>query len=70
MATGLRHSHSEAGSEPRMRPTPQLIATPDILPTELGQESNPHPHGNQWKLQTRYYYHLYFTDEETEALSI
>ena len=25
----LRHSHSNVGSEPRLRPTPQLTATPD-----------------------------------------
>ena len=28
-ASGLRHGHSNAGSEPRLRPTPQLSATPD-----------------------------------------
>ena len=28
-ATGLRQSHSNAGSEPRFQPTPQLRATPD-----------------------------------------
>jgi len=28
-ATGLHHSHSNAGSEPRLRPTPQLMAMPD-----------------------------------------
>ena len=28
-ATGLHHSHSYAGSEPSLRPTPQLTATPD-----------------------------------------
>ena len=28
-ATGLRQSHSNAGSEPRLQPTPQLTATPD-----------------------------------------
>ena len=28
-AAGLRHSHSNAGSEPRLQPTPQLMATPD-----------------------------------------
>ena len=27
--TGLRQSHSSAGSEPHLRPTPQLRATPD-----------------------------------------
>ena len=26
---GLCHSHSNAGSEPNLRPTPQLMATPD-----------------------------------------
>lgn len=45
VAAGLHHSHSNAGSEPRMRPTPQLIATPDPYPTERGQGSNPHPPG-------------------------
>ena len=29
VAAGLRQSHSHAGSEPRLRPTPQLTATPD-----------------------------------------
>ena len=28
-AAGLYHSHSNARSEPRLQPTPQLIATPD-----------------------------------------
>ena len=28
-ATGLRQSHSNARSEPRLRPTPQLMAMPD-----------------------------------------
>ena len=28
-AAGLRHSHSNAGSGPRLGPTPQLTATPD-----------------------------------------
>ena len=41
----LCQSHSNAGSEPRLRPTPQLTATPDPSPTEWGQGSNPHPHG-------------------------
>ena len=30
VATGLRQSHSNAGSEPRLQPTPQLTATPDL----------------------------------------
>ena len=29
VAAGLHHSHSNAGSEPRLRPTPQLTAIPD-----------------------------------------
>ena len=29
VATGLRQSHSNAGSEPSLQPTPQLMATPD-----------------------------------------
>ena len=35
-ATSLHHSHSNAGSEPPLRPTPQLTATLDPLPTERG----------------------------------
>ena len=29
VATVLRQSHSNLGSEPRLQPTPQLTATPD-----------------------------------------
>ena len=29
IATGLHQSHSNAGSEPHLQPTPQLTATPD-----------------------------------------
>ena len=29
IAAGLRQSHSNAGSEPHLQPTPQLTATPD-----------------------------------------
>ena len=29
VATDLHHSHSNAGSESRLQPTPQLTATPD-----------------------------------------
>ena len=29
VAASLRHSHSSAGSEPCLQPTPQLTATPD-----------------------------------------
>jgi len=46
VATGLRQSHSNAGSEPRLRPTPQLTAMSDPQPTEQGQGSNPQPHGS------------------------
>ena len=28
-ATGLQHNHSNTGSEPCLRPTPQRTATPD-----------------------------------------
>ena len=31
VATGLRQSHSKAGSEPHLQPTPQLTAMPDPL---------------------------------------
>ena len=34
IAASLYHSHSNAGSEPSMQPTPQLIAKPDPQPTE------------------------------------
>ena len=44
-AAGLHHSHSHAGSEQHLWPTPQLMATPDPQPTEGGQGSNPRPHG-------------------------
>ena len=33
VAVGLHHSHSNSGSEPHLQPTPQLMATPDPLPT-------------------------------------
>ena len=29
VATGLHHSHSNAGSEPHLQPTAQLTTTPD-----------------------------------------
>ena len=47
LATGLRQSHSNLGSEPRLQPTPQLTATLDPQPTEHSQGSNPQPHGPQ-----------------------
>ena len=46
VATNLRHSHSNARSELRLQPTPQLTAKPDPEPTEQGQGSNPHLHGS------------------------
>ena len=46
-AASLHQSHSNARSELRLRPPPQLTATPDPEPTEPGQESNSQPHGSQ-----------------------
>ena len=36
VATSLRQSHSNAGSEPRLQPIPQLTATPVINPLSKG----------------------------------
>ena len=47
VVTGLRQSHSNMGSQLCLRPTPQLMATPDPQPAEQGQGSNPQPHGSQ-----------------------
>ena len=44
-AAVLHHSHSNMGSEPHLRPTSQLTATPDPLPTYRGQGSNLRSHG-------------------------
>ena len=41
----LPHSHSNAGSEPCLQPTPQLRATLETQPTDRGQGLNPRPHG-------------------------
>ena len=46
VAAGLSQSHSNARSELRLWPTPQLMAMPDPQPTEWGQGSNPQPHGS------------------------
>ena len=46
-ATGLRQRHSNAGSKPRLPPTPQLTATPDPQPPGPGQGPNLHRHGSQ-----------------------
>ena len=45
-AAGLHHSHSNAGSKPRLQPTPQLMAMPILNPTEQGQGLNPQPNGS------------------------
>ena len=46
IATRLHQSHSNAGSEPCLQPTPQLTATLDPWPTEQGQGWNLQPHGS------------------------
>ena len=46
VSAGLHHSHSNMGSEPSLRPTPQLTAMPDPQPTEQDQGLNPKPHGS------------------------
>ena len=46
-ASDLCQSDSNTGSEPCLQPTPQLMATPEPQPTELGQGWNPQPHGHQ-----------------------
>ena len=43
VAVGLRHSHSNARSEP-VPATPQLMATLDPQPTEEGRGLNLRPH--------------------------
>ena len=45
-ATAASHSHSHMGSEPGLRPTPQVMATLDPLPTEQDQGLNLQPHGS------------------------
>ena len=46
VAASLHHSHSNAGSEPYLRPTPELMAMPDPRPIERGLGLNLHPHGH------------------------
>ena len=46
VATGLRQSHSNAGSKPCLQPTPQLMVMLDPQPTERGQGLNLQPHGS------------------------
>ena len=43
-AAGLCHNHSNAGSKPCLRPTPQLAAMLGPSSTERGQGLNLHPH--------------------------
>ena len=45
-AASPHHRHSNAGSEPCLQTTPQLMATPDPQPTERGQGLNLQPHGS------------------------
>ena len=45
-ATAAGLCHSNTGSEPHLRPIPQLTATPDPQPAEQGQGSNQKPHGS------------------------
>ena len=42
----LCHSNSSVGSEPHLRPTPQVMAMLDPWPTKGGQGPNPHHHGS------------------------
>ena len=45
-AAGLRHSNSNATSQPHLRPIPELMAMPDPQHTDQGQGSNLHPYGS------------------------
>lgn len=64
-AASLHYSHSNTGSKPHLRPTPQLMAAPDPQPTEQSQGSNLCPHGRsgsltaepQWELQNPNFSH-------------
>ena len=42
---GDSRSHSNAGSELCLQPTPQLMTALDPQPAERGKGLNPHPHG-------------------------
>ena len=42
-AASPRHSPNNSESQPHFQPTPQLMATPDPLPTEQGGWSLRHP---------------------------
>ena len=78
VATGLRQSHSNAGSKLRLQPTPQFTAMPDPQPTEQCQRSNPQPHGSQLdslttaprqELQVYSYCYLIITTVHLQILS-
>ena len=73
VATSLHHSYSNEGSNPCLRPTPQLKATLDPQPTEQGQGLNLWIHGywlysfllshdsNSW---------IYFLSDETQTSKV
>ena len=46
-ASSLHHSHSNAGFQPRLQPTPQFTATLDSQPTDWGKGLSLHPRGYQ-----------------------
>ena len=52
VAASLHQGHSNLGSEPCLRPTPQPTAMPDPQPTEQGQGFNLRPYGCQSGLLT------------------
>ena len=49
VATGLHHSHSNVGSKPRLWPTPQLTAMPNL---------NPPSKARDWSCKKRDYFKL------------
>ena len=46
VTTSLCQSHSNAGSEPRLRPYTTALGNAGPLTTEQGQGPNPQPHGS------------------------
>ena len=48
VAAGLHHSHGTPRSKLHLFPMSQLVALPDLQPTERGQGPNLHPHGLYW----------------------
>ena len=66
ITAALHHNHSNAGSEPYPKATPQLTATPDPQPTGPGQGLNLQPHGSKTDLfplchnrNSRFYYYFF-----------